>query len=602
MRARQPIEYEDDDKEHAEGECGKKHCFTGGEKATVPFDCAGMRQDGCVSDNTRGLAVDPQAWVNADPDPTTRPAIRALSADPKALAKNFAHPLRFGTAGLRAERGIGPARMNRVTARVAARSIGRHLEILELTHKGVIIGYDARPESDIYALDSARLLAAMGIPCWLIDGPCPTPVIAWHLKDRQAAAGIVVTASHNPAIDSGYKVFHSDGTQVRPPTDAQIEELMTFSDLPNDGDLSAVDEINRIDLGTAISSYVDAVIPSREPTDDQGLHNSWVYTPLCGVGGDTLELACSRAGIKAPVRVESQFEPNGSFPGLPFPNPEEPGTMDEAYRVADETAIELVVANDPDADRLAIAIKTGDGWRRLSGDEVGLLLCDYQLSHSAGDDRLTASSIVSSQAVAALCASQGVEHVRTLTGFKWIMEPAVTRPEAQWIFGYEEALGYSVNDRVLDKDGIAACVAFMAMVADLATKGLNPLARLDELAFDIGLYVTSQVSAHFETHEISSSLDALRRTPPRDLDGSPVVETKDWLNEPFPHNTNLLEFRSEHGSRLAIRPSGTEPKVKIYLEQFVASPEDDLALVRERCSEQLGALGLIALSWFKKDV
>jgi phosphomannomutase len=599
VRTRQPIKYEDDNEEQAKGKCGKKHRFTGSGQATVPFDRAGMRQDGLVSDPTPVFAAEPLAWIKADPDPTTLMAIKELSANPEALAANFAKPIRFGTAGLRAERGVGPARMNRITVRVVAEAIGRHLETLEVAHRGVIIGYDARPESDLYALDSARLLTAMGISCWLINGPCPTPVVAWHLRERQAAAAIVVTASHNPAKDSGYKVFGSDGTQIRPPTDAQIEELMTFSYLPAESDLAPVQEVGHIDLATAISSYVEAVIPKPKDVQSSGRQAAWVYTPLCGVGGETLEMACSRAGINPPLRVESQFEPDGLFPGIPFPNPEEPGTMDQAYSVAEEAGIDLVLANDPDADRLAVAIKTTDGWHQLSGDDVGLLLCDHQLSNTTGNNRLTASSVVSSQAVAALCALRGVEHIRTLTGFKWIMEPVVVRPEAHWIFGYEEALGYSVNDRVLDKDGIAAGVTFMQMVADLRSKNLDLLTRLDELAAEIGLYVTSQVGVRVESLELESCLKDLRTTPPRELAGSPIVEIKDWLKQPFPHNTNLLEFRSQGGSRVSIRPSGTEPKVKIYLEQFVQNPGNDLTSARAQCNAQLESLGLVALSWFR---
>jgi phosphomannomutase len=599
VRTRQPIKYEDDNEEQAKGKCGKKHRFTGSGQATVPFDRAGMRQDGLVSDPTPVFAAEPLAWIEADPDPTTLMTIKELSANPEALAANFAKPIRFGTAGLRAERGVGPARMNRITVRVVADAIGRHLETLEMAHRGVIIGYDARPESDLYALDSARLLTAMGISCWLINGPCPTPVVAWHLRERQAAAAIVVTASHNPAKDSGYKVFGSDGTQIRPPTDAQIEELMTFSYLPAESDLAPVQEVGHIDLATAISSYVEAVIPKPKDVQSSGRQAAWVYTPLCGVGGETLEMACSRAGINPPLRVESQFEPDGLFPGIPFPNPEEPGTMDHAYSVAEEAGIDLVLANDPDADRLAVAIKTTDGWHQLSGDDVGLLLCDHQLSNTTGNNRLTASSVVSSQAVAALCALRGVEHIRTLTGFKWIMEPVVVRPEAHWIFGYEEALGYSVNDRVLDKDGIAAGVTFMQMVADLRSKNLDLLTRLDELAAEIGLYVTSQVGVRVESLELESCLKDLRTTPPRELAGSPIVEIKDWLKQPFPHNTNLLEFRSQGGSRVSIRPSGTEPKVKIYLEQFVQNPGNDLTSARAQCNAQLESLGLVALSWFR---
>ena len=557
-----------------------------------------MRQDGLVRDGSSRLLVQPEAWINADPDPHTRSTIESLSANSDLLAAHFNAKLSFGTAGLRAERGVGPSRMNRVSVRVAARAIGSYLLNRELAEKGVVIGYDARPDSDIYALDSARLLTALGVRCLLIDEPCPTPVVVWHQIARASAGAIVVTASHNPSSDSGYKVYGPDGTQIRPPIDEEIELLMNFDSLPTETDLATSDEVSRLGGQDSISAYVQAVIPQSDASSISGHSTEWVYTPLCGVGGATLEAACSRAGISSPIRVDSQFEPDGSFPGLPFPNPEEVGVLDEAFRTADRSNVNLVLANDPDADRLAVAIRTKDGWNQLSGDEVGLLLCDHQLNTTTGKDRLTASSVVSSEAVAALCALHDVEHVRTLTGFKWIMEPAVSRPDRNWIFGYEEALGYSVNDAVLDKDGISAAVKFLEMIEDLNSRHVGPLERLDELALEIGLFVTHQASGQFESLTIKSRLDALRNAPPEEVNGSQIVTTIDWLEKPPPLATNLIEFRSKDGVRIAIRPSGTEPKVKIYLEQTIPNPVGDLAALRSSCSENLKSLGDTTLSWF----
>tara|TARA_Y100001970_G_scaffold281998_1_gene393946 strand:- start:1078 stop:2505 length:1428 start_codon:yes stop_codon:yes gene_type:complete len=471
-----------------------------------------------------------------------------------------------------------------------------------LQQSGVVIGYDARPDADIYALDTALLLTKLGVPCLLINDPCPTPVVVWHQKMRAAAGAIVVTASHNPAEDSGYKVYGSDGTQIRPPVDQEIESLMNFSDLPGDEDLASEEEIEFLSGSAAVAAYIESVVPSGVSITSQMPFPQWVYTPLCGVGGAAIEAACVRAGFPAPVRVDQQFEPDGLFPNLPFPNPEEPGVLDAALAVADAQGAELVLANDPDGDRLAVAIKAGDGWHQLTGDELGLLLCDYQISTTSGENRLTASSFVSSEAVQALCNERGVEHVRTLTGFKWIMEPAVSRTESSWIFGYEEALGYSVNDLVLDKDGISAAIVFLELFQRLRDRNVGPLVRLDELAREIGLYVTRQASGQFEATDIEATLTSLRNDPPDVLMGSPVIAVADWSTEPDPFSANLLEFRSASGVRMAIRPSGTEPKVKIYLEQFVAAPRGNLQDLREGSSELLKSLGAEALSWFDGEV
>ncbi|MEC9114918.1 MAG: phospho-sugar mutase [Actinomycetota bacterium] len=548
------------------------------------------------------LLVQPEAWAAADPDPSNRALIAQGANDSNFLGRHFSTKLQFGTAGLRAPRGLGPARMNRVTVRVTARAIGLHLMDHGLQQSGVVIGYDARPDADIYALDTALLLTKLGVPCLLINDPCPTPVVVWHQKMRAAAGAIVVTASHNPAEDSGYKVYGSDGTQIRPPVDQEIEFLMNFSDLPGDEDLASEEEVESLSGSAAVAAYIESVVPSGVSITSQMPFPQWVYTPLCGVGGAAVEAACVRAGFPAPVRVDQQFEPDGLFPNLPFPNPEEPGVLDAALAVADAQGAELVLANDPDGDRLAVAIKAGVGWHQLTGDELGLLLCDHQISTTSGENRLTASSFVSSEAVQALCNERGVEHVRTLTGFKWIMEPAVSRTESSWIFGYEEALGYSVNDLVLDKDGISAAIVFLELFQRLRDRNVGPLVRLDELAREIGLYVTRQASGQFEATDIEATLTSLRNDPPNVLMGSPVIAVADWSTEPDPFSANLLEFRSASGVRMAIRPSGTEPKVKIYLEHFVAAPRGNLQDLREGSSELLKSLGAEALSWFDGEV
>jgi phosphomannomutase len=561
-----------------------------------------MRQDELVTDATPILLVQPEAWAAADPDASNRALLVQGDGDVDFLGQHFSTKLQFGTAGLRAPRGLGPARMNRVTVRVTARAIGLHLMDSGLHQNGVVIGYDARPDSDIYALDTALLLTKLGVPCLLINDPCPTPVVVWHQKMRAAAGAIVVTASHNPAEDSGYKVYGSDGTQIRPPVDQEIESLMDFSDLPGEEDLASQEEIEYLSGSAAVTGYIENVVPSNTSRKSELPFPQWVYTPLCGVGGATMEAACTSAGFPLPVRVDAQFEPNGLFPDLPFPNPEEPGVLDAALAMADAHDAELVLANDPDGDRLAVAIKVGVEWHQLTGDELGLLLCDHQLATTSGNNRLTASSFVSSEAVQALCNERGVEHVRTLTGFKWIMEPAVLRTDSSWIFGYEEALGYSVNDAVLDKDGISAAIAFLELFQRLRDRDVDPLTRLDELAKEVGLYVTRQASGQFEASDIEETLSALRNDPPDVLMGSPVIGVADWSEEPAPFSANLLEFRSSNGVRMAIRPSGTEPKVKIYLEQFVASPQGNLKDLRDGSSELLESLGAEALSWFDGQV
>ena len=536
------------------------------------------------------------SWLNVDPDPATRRAIEAERLRPEWVEKHFGSVLRFGTAGMRAPAGPGPARMNRVMARIAARAVGSELIASGLTSRGAVVGFDARPGSGDMAFDAARLLAAMGIPTAIIDSPAPTPLLAHQVLARSAGAGLMITASHNHRDDNGLKVYWEDGTQIRPPLDQRIEARMDLSSLPDDGDLAARHEVEGLEVRSVIASYVGATVrrpvfdAQSQPVDPNDVPPI-VYTALCGVGSQTLAHAFATAGLPPPIYVEHQRHPDGTFPELPFPNPEEPGTLDDAMALATDHDVDLVLANDPDGDRLAVAVRDRDGaWHRLSGDELGVLLCDWLIGlHDrgrAGKTLISASSVVSGRMVEALCTARGVAHHRTLTGFKWIMEPRLTHPGARWVFGYEEALGYSVTDAVLDKDGIAAAVEFARLAGALAARGIGPLERLDELVTEVGLHVTGAASIRADTEDIAAAMASLRADPPRTIAEYPVTRITDWLDSGAPHPADLVELElapatagnSSHDPetqvRICIRPSGTEPKAKIYLEAVSPNPDD----------------------------
>lgn len=564
-----------------------------------------------------------EAWLAVEPDAAMRADIEANRASTGWVQAHFGSVLRFGTAGMRAPVGPGPGRMNRVMVRIAARAVGTELIADGLADRGAVVGFDARPGSGDMALDAARLLAAMGIPVAVIDGPAPTPLLAHQVLARSAGAGLMVTASHNHRDDNGLKVYWEDGTQIRPPIDQRIEARMDLSSLPRDSDLAARHEARSLDVRSVIASYVAAAVrrpvfdSSGVPVDPNDVPPI-VYTALCGVGSQTLAHAFATAGLPPPLYVEHQRHPDGTFPELPFPNPEEPGTLDDAMALATDHDVDLVLANDPDADRLAVAVRDRDGaWHRLSGDELGVLLCDWLIGlHDdgrAGQPLISASSVVSGRMVEALCAARGVAHHRTLTGFKWIMEPRLTHPGARWVFGYEEALGYSVTDAVLDKDGISAAVEFTRMAGALAARGIGPLERLDELAAEVGLHVTGAASVRADTAAIAAAMASLRADPPRAIAGHAVTKVTDWLGPDAPHGADLVELElapattvtshilPEAQGRICIRPSGTEPKAKIYLEAVTLNP-DDVPAARRRLQVLLDAVAEeVAHSVFSGD-
>jgi phosphomannomutase len=541
-----------------------------------------------------------RAWRDEDPDPETRAEVDRLLGEPgrepdlAALADRFGARLQFGTAGLRGEMAAGPNRMNRAVVIRATAGLAAHLRATGHAGEPVIVGFDARHRSDRFARDAAAVLAAAGFPVHLADRPLPTPVVAFGVTHLGCCAGVEVTASHNPPRDNGYKVYLGDGAQIVPPTDAeisaQIERVGPLASVPR-----AADDDPRIARAghDLVDAYVDgAVGPATAPgARDARL----VYTPLHGVGRDVLCEVLARAGFAPPAVVPEQGDPDPDFPTVAFPNPEEPGALDLALALAAAEGADVVLANDPDADRLAVALPTrGDGgWRALTGDEIGVVLADWLLEQGSGADRLVETTIVSSSMLGRLAAARGVEYAETLTGFKWLARAALDRPQLRFVYGYEEALGSCVGTLVRDKDGITAALAFAELVAAEAARGRTPVDRLDDLARELGVHATGQRSVRIEgaggLDRMRAAVDELASAPPATLAGVPVAEVEDLrLGRRLPP-TEGVALRGE-GVRLIVRPSGTEPKLKCYAEAVVPLAGTDLAAARARGGATMRAI------------
>jgi phosphomannomutase len=476
--------------------------------------------------------------------------------------------------------------MNRVTvmraaAGLAAALISREDLVASPGGVSVVIGYDARHKSDVFAEDSASVLTGAGITVYLMPRALPTPVLAYAVRHLGCAAGIMVTASHNPPRDNGYKVYWEDGAQIIPPIDEEISKEIDavgrVDELPRGTDWQVLDEaiveaylrsLARLPLGT-----------SRDVTV--------AYTPLHGVGGAVLRRAFEWCGFPAPDVVAEQFAPDPDFPTVAFPNPEEPGAMDLALALG--KGRDLVIANDPDADRCAVAA----GGRTLTGDELGGLLAEYVLGHTDGADRLVATTIVSSSLLGKIAAAHGVRHAETLTGFKWIMKAGTDRDRL--VYGCEEALGYSVGGDdgvpVRDKDGIGAALTVAAMAASAKAEGHTLLDLLDDQARRYGLHATAQLSVRVEDLSlISGAMARLRKSPPAELADRTVAEVDDLapgLGSLPP--ADVLRLRLSDGGRVIVRPSGTEPKLKCYLEVVipVTGPAEE---ARAAAATELAAL------------
>ncbi|MGW2472024.1 phospho-sugar mutase [Streptomyces sp. NPDC001665] len=523
------------------------------------------------------------AWLDEDPDPDTREELAKLIAaeDTAELTTRFAGTLQFGTAGLRGELGAGPMRMNRSVVIRAAAGLAAYLKDQGQTGGLVVIGYDARYKSADFARDTAAVMTGAGLRAAVLPRPLPTPVLAYAIRHLGAVAGVEVTASHNPPRDNGYKVYLGDGSQIVPPADGEIAAAIAAV-----GPLAGVDrpETGWETLGDEIlDAYLartDAVLDAESPRAART-----VYTAMHGVGTSVLTAAFDRAGFPAPVLVAEQAEPDPAFPTVAFPNPEEPGAMDLAFATARRVNPDLVIANDPDADRCAVAVPdpaADGGWRMLRGDETGALLAAHLVRRGATG--VFAESIVSSSLLGRIAEKAGLGYEETLTGFKWIARVEGLR------YGYEEALGYCVDpEGVRDKDGITAALLVAELASVLKEQGRTLLDLLDDLALEHGLHATDQLSVRVE--DLSVIADAMRRLreqPPAALAGLSVTSAEDLSRgtDRLPP-TDGLRYTLD-GARVIVRPSGTEPKLKCYLEVVVpVGSADALSTARARATELL---------------
>jgi len=509
-------------------------------------------------------------WLAQDPDPQTRAELedligRAAAADgdeaAAELVRRFDGRLQFGTAGLRGPLEAGPNGMNRVLVAQTAAGLARHL-LGEGSDQSIVIGYDARTNSHVFAEDIAQIMAGHGIRTTLLPSALPTPVLATAVRRLDASAGVMVTASHNPAQDNGVKVFlggADGGSQIVRPDDERIAAAIAQA---ADEDISTYARAStfRIAGDDVVDFYVDATarrgVPGAEPL-------RFVYTPLHGVGGRTARRVFVAAGFGDPISVPAQEHPDASFPTVPFPNPEEEGALDLAIELARSEGADLVIAHDPDADRLAVAIPARGGWRRLTGNEIGLLLGWRAAARADRRGGSLVASLVSSPGLAEVARIHELPAVETLTGFKYISRV----PDL--LFGFEEALGYLVDpDKVRDKDGISAAVEFLSLAAEARDRGVGIEEYLEELAERIGGHASAQVSIRVEsTAGIRAIMHRLRSVPPTALAAEPVQKVSDFENG---HDgfapSDLLRFTLSGGARVIIRPSGTEPKLKAYID------------------------------------
>jgi phosphomannomutase len=517
-----------------------------------------------------------ERWLAAEPDADIRDELRTLLDGPAdELGDRFDGRLQFGTAGLRAAVGAGPQRMNRLVVQQAAAGLAQYLLDTDprARERGVVIGYDARRKSDVFAADTARVMAAFGIRSMLFDQKVPTPVLAWSISELDAAAGVVVTASHNPPADNGYKVYLGDGAQIVPPHDIGIAACIDRVD-PTAVTMAAADDALIESVGDdLIDAYLAAIPAVRRRPDVPGV--PVVYTAMHGVGGAVLMRAFEAAGLPAPYVVAEQFEPDGTFPTVSFPNPEEPGAMDLLMAKGSAVGAHVAIANDPDADRLGAAIPQPDGsWRRLGGDEIGWLFADYLLNEGEGDDRLVVTTLVSSALLGKMAKAHGVHAAETFTGFKWIGRTILDHPDLRFVLGYEQALGYLVANRPLDKDGISAAVLFAEIAAVAAADGRTLQEWLDDIAARFGRHRLADASVRMSPADAAAKVRALQADPPTSIGGRAVLSTEEY---PL---ADLLRFELEGGVRVQIRPSGTEPKVKLYGEAVDEDPAPFVAALQ----------------------
>jgi phosphomannomutase len=564
-----------------------------------------------VSIDVQDLLAQARQWASEDPDVETRQLLTdtvgaAENGDTDALAhlhERFDGRLSFGTAGIRGQLGFGPLGMNRVVVSQTTAGLARYL----LAHHHnpsqpirVLVGYDARKNSQVFATDTAEVLSGHGIEVLLTPTVVPTPIVAFGVRDLHCDAGVMVTASHNPARDNGYKVYFGgadEGSQIIPPTDSEIEQHilsvareLTYREIPRNHDLV---QHTPLDLGEHYSAAtIAALAPTSQPTSTL----TTVYTAMHGVGGETFLSVLASAGFARPELVLEQFEPDPTFPTVAFPNPEEKGALDMACARAQEVGAALIIAHDPDADRLAIALPEAtspNGYRSLTGNQVGAILGwrAASLAHHAGTGGTLANSIVSSPVLGAIARHFSLNHVETLTGFKYVSRVSGL------IFGFEEALGYLVDpDVVRDKDGISAALAILDIAENQAQKGASLWDYLSTIEQAVGSFASGQITIATSTSSVATPLtDTLRFAPPRAIGHRGVEKYDDFLTgiDAFPRD-NILRFSLDDGSRIIVRPSGTEPKIKVYLDttgDTRADAESALSSLESDFRSLLGSLG-----------
>jgi phosphomannomutase len=538
-----------------------------------------------VSDISQELREVTERWIAGDPDPVTRAELEALldAGDGAELAERMAGSLQFGTAGLRGVVEGGSNRMNRAVVIRTTRGltdylVGRHPDAEE----PVIVGRDARLSSETFMEDTIGVLAAAGIPVRYFRDPTPTPIVAYAAQMLSARAAIVITASHNPPADNGYKVYDANGAQIVPPVDtdiaAAIDRVGAASEVPRiRTPLSDSDLVQPVP-GDTFRRYLEDLRVIRVVTPGVGESLSFVLTPIHGVGGRFVVEALQSAGYPNLHPVPEQHTPDGHFPTVAFPNPEEPGALDLALALADQVGADAILANDPDTDRLAVAVPQRGAWRTLTGNQVGVLLGDFVLEHTTVGDPLVANSIVSSPMLGDIAQARGARFTQTLTGFKWIWNAALDLQDesaATFVFGYEEALGYSVGRAVRDKDGISAAVTFADLIASESVQQRTVWDRLEDLYRRHGLWVSTQKSivrpGTEGAAEIAAAMDRIGAAVPETLGGHAVVASKDYRvgAEDRPRYlaaASLVELDLGPGGRVLVRPSGTEPKIKIYVD------------------------------------
>jgi phosphomannomutase len=531
-----------------------------------------------VNESLRKRVLD---WIEGDPDIEDRETLQRLlqSGDEKELHRRFDAPLTFGTAGLRGPVMAGPAGMNRYTVRRATQGVIAWLDEIGVdAARGIVVGRDGRNGSESFNNEVVAVLLGAGVKVYEMPGPLPTPLVAYCVKKLGAAAGIMVTASHNPPLDNGYKLYSADGSQIVPPNDEIVERFASEATTPELGERSSAS--HRWISHDLLDEYRGHFTHRFGIADGSDL--AITYTPLHGVGGAIMMELFAEAGYTSVAPVESQFEPDGSFPTLPFPNPEEPGALDLAMARADEVGSRLVIANDPDADRLGAAVRADDGWHVLRGDQIGWLLASTMLPAMSDPRDVVATTIVSSTLLREMAREAGVTFAMTLTGFKWLSRAA---GDGVLRLGYEEALGFAVDPEVADKDGLSAALALAHLADELHRDAKTLMDRLDEIEMRFGVHSVYQLSLRAEgptaLSAIVNAVQSLRDQPPTMLGGLAVSEYFDLADgyEGLGATDGVL-LRLGQSGRVVVRPSGTEPKLKAYIE--ITSPPSSATTLTEQ--------------------